>query len=50
MKILAAFDKYKDAMSAGRACAALSGALEALGEPLTLSHPLTDGGEGFCRF
>ena len=50
MKILAAFDKYKDAMPAGRACdAALSGALEALGEPLTLSHaPLTDGGEGFC--
>ena len=50
MKILAAFDKYKDAMPAGRACdAALSGALEALGESLTLSHaPLTDGGEGFC--
>ena len=51
MKILAAFDKYKDAMPACRACdAALSGALEALGEPLTLSHaPLTDGGEGFCQ-
>ena len=50
MKILAAFDKFKDAMPAGMACdAALSGALEALGEPLTLSHaPLTDGGEGFC--
>ena len=50
MKILAAFDKFKDAMPADRACdAALSGALEALGEPLTLSHaPLTDGGEGFC--
>lgn len=50
MKILAAFDKFKDAMPADRACdAALSGALEALGEPLTLYHtPLTDGGEGFC--
>ena len=50
MKILAAFDKFKDAMPAGTACdVALSGALEALGEPLTLSHvPLTDGGEGFC--
>ncbi|MEE2988884.1 MAG: glycerate kinase [Verrucomicrobiota bacterium] len=50
MKILAAFDKFKDAMPASMACeAALSGALEALGEPLTLSHaPLTDGGEGFC--
>jgi len=50
MKILAAFDKFKDAMPAGSACdAALSGALKALGEPLTLCHaPLTDGGEGFC--
>ncbi len=50
MNILAAFDKFKDAMPAERACdAALSGALEALGEPLTLCHtPLTDGGEGFC--
>jgi glycerate kinase len=50
MKILAAFDKFKDAMPADRACdAALSGALEALGEPIALSHaPLTDGGEGFC--
>jgi glycerate kinase len=37
-------------MPADRACdAALSGALEALGEPIALSHaPLTDGGEGFC--
>jgi glycerate kinase len=50
MHILAAFDKFKDAMSADRACdAALSGALDALGEPLTLTRaPLTDGGEGFC--
>ncbi|TVP80630.1 MAG: glycerate kinase [Puniceicoccaceae bacterium] len=50
MKILAAFDKFKDAMPADRACdAALAGALEALGEPLQLTRaPLTDGGEGFC--
>lgn len=50
MHILAAFDKFKDAMPAGRACdAALAGALEALDEPLTLTRaPLTDGGEGFC--
>jgi glycerate kinase len=50
MHILAAFDKFKDAMSAGRACdAALAGALQALGEPLILTRaPLTDGGEGFC--
>lgn len=50
MKILAAFDKFKHSMSADHACdAALAGALEALGEPLTLTRaPLTDGGEGFC--
>ena len=50
MQILAAFDKFKDSMPAGVACdAALAGALEALGEPLTLTRaPLTDGGEGFC--
>jgi glycerate kinase len=50
MHILAAFDKFKDAMPADQACdVALAGALEALGEPLTLTRaPLTDGGEGFC--
>lgn len=50
MHILAAFDKFKDAMPADRACdAALAGALAALGEPLTMTRaPLTDGGEGFC--
>lgn len=50
MQILAAFDKFKDAMPAERACdAALTGALKALGEPLSLIRaPLTDGGEGFC--
>lgn len=50
MHILAAFDKFKDAMPADQACDyALTGALEALGEPLLLTRaPLTDGGEGFC--
>lgn len=50
MHILAAFDKFKDAMPADRACdVALIGALDALGEPLQLTRaPLTDGGEGFC--
>jgi glycerate kinase len=50
MNVLAAFDKFKDSMPAGRACdAALAGALNALGEPLTMTRaPLTDGGEGFC--
>ena len=50
MHILAAFDKFKDSMSAQTACeVALSGVAKALSEPIELSHaPLTDGGEGFC--
>jgi glycerate kinase len=50
MHILAAFDKFKDAMPADRACdAALAGAQEALGKSHTFTQaPLTDGGEGFC--
>ena len=50
MHILAAFDKFKDSMSAQTACeVALSGVEKALSEPIELSHaPLTDGGEGFC--
>lgn len=50
MQILAAFDKFKDAMSASRACEAVRlGALQALGESVQLqAAPLTDGGEGFC--
>ena len=50
MQILAAFDKFKDAMSASRACEAVRlGAVQALGESVQLqAAPLTDGGEGFC--
>ncbi|MDQ8194709.1 glycerate kinase [Coraliomargarita sp. SDUM461004] len=50
MHILAAFDKFKDAMPADCACdAALSGARAALGDQHTFTRaPLTDGGEGFC--
>ena len=50
MKILAAFDKFKDSMSAATACEAASmGAREALGSEAQITQtPLTDGGEGFC--
>jgi glycerate kinase len=50
MKILAAFDKFKDSMSAQAACeAASAGVHRALGQDVSITHaPLTDGGEGFC--
>ena len=51
MKILAAFDKFKDSMTAATACeAAARGAREAYGSQVTVVQtPLTDGGEGFCN-
>ena len=51
MHILAAFDKFKDSMSAQTACeVALSAVEKAMSESIELSQaPLTDGGEGFCR-
>ena len=51
MNILLAFDKFKDSMTATRACeAAESGIRSALGRKVSVDHaPLTDGGEGFCR-
>ncbi len=50
MKILAAFDKFKDSMTAVAACAAASaGTRQALGNTTQITEaPLTDGGEGFC--
>lgn len=50
MKILAAFDKFKDSMTAVAACeAASAGARQALGSAVQITQaPLTDGGEGFC--
>ena len=50
MKILAAFDKFKDSMTAVTACEAASvGVREALGASASITQaPLTDGGEGFC--
>lgn len=51
MNVLVAFDKFKDSMSAVRACdAAANGAQKALdGRVIFTRAPLTDGGEGFCR-
>lgn len=50
MHLLAAFDKFKDSMTAAAACqAAVSGAQTVLGDNITITEaPLTDGGEGFC--
>lgn len=50
MKILAAFDKFKDSMTAATACESASmGIRDALGAKVHItSAPLTDGGEGFC--
>ncbi|CAA6679957.1 MULTISPECIES: glycerate kinase [unclassified Lentimonas] len=50
MKILTAFDKFKDSMTAATACeAAAYGAQDALGASAQITQaPLTDGGEGFC--
>ncbi|MEO0509856.1 MAG: glycerate kinase [Verrucomicrobiota bacterium] len=51
MNILIAFDKFKDSMTAVRACdAAANGVQKALeGNVIFTRAPLTDGGEGFCR-
>lgn len=50
MKLLAAFDKFKDSMSAAAACkAAARAAHEVFGDTVVVTEtPLTDGGEGFC--
>ncbi len=50
MHILAAFDKFKDSMTAAAACqAAASGVRTVMGDKITITEaPLTDGGEGFC--
>ncbi len=50
MKILAAFDKFKDSMTAATACeAAAFGVQEVMGAGVQITQaPLTDGGEGFC--
>lgn len=51
MHILAAFDKFKDSMTAAAACqAAAAGVRTVFGDQITITEaPLTDGGEGFCK-
>jgi glycerate kinase len=50
MKVLIAFDKFKDALTARAACEAAAAALRAKHPDWTLDLcPLTDGGEGFTE-
>lgn len=50
MRVLVAFDKFKDALTARAACAAATAALHDLHPDWELDLcPLTDGGEGFCE-
>lgn len=50
MRYLVAFDKFKDCMSAERACeVAKTAILRASPSAEVETAPLTDGGEGFCR-
>ena len=50
MHILAAFDKFKNSLSAAEACAAAAaGVRDVFGPDATITQAsLTDGGEGFC--
>tara|TARA_B110000438_G_scaffold112383_1_gene110291 strand:- start:2389 stop:3576 length:1188 start_codon:yes stop_codon:yes gene_type:complete len=49
MRFLAAFDKFKDALSAGDVCRLARETLESSLPNVRVSEiPLTDGGEGFC--
>ena len=49
MRFLAAFDKFKDALSAGDVCRVAREKLESSLPNIRVSEiPLTDGGEGFC--
>ncbi len=50
MRVLLAFDKFKDALTAPQACALTAAALRARHPEWTLDLcPLADGGEGFCE-
>jgi glycerate 2-kinase len=49
MRVLIAFDKFKDSMSARTACDMAAGAVASLGSRYEVdSCPLSDGGEGFA--
>jgi glycerate kinase len=50
MRVLAAFDKFKDSISASKACDAAAGAIASVrGEWVVDACPLADGGEGFAE-
>lgn len=50
LRILVAFDSFKDALSSERACEVVSAALQSLNRDFSVSSaPLSDGGEGFAR-
>ena len=50
MRVLVAFDKFKDALGAAQACEAVAAALRTRHPAWTLDLcPLTDGGEGFAE-
>ncbi len=50
MRVLIAADKFKDALTAPQACAAIAAGLRSVHPDWTLDLcPLTDGGEGFAR-
>jgi glycerate 2-kinase len=49
MRVLIAFDKFKDSLTAPAACAAAAAAIRAQRPDWTITQcPLTDGGEGFA--
>ncbi len=49
MRVLLAFDKFKDSLTAPAACATAAATLRAAHPDWTLDEcPLADGGEGFC--
>ena len=50
MRVLVAFDKFKDALTAGHACEVACSVLQSQWRGCQVdSAPLTDGGEGFCE-
>ena len=50
MRVLVAFDKFKDALTASHACEVACAALQSQWSGCQVdSAPLTDGGEGFCE-
>ena len=49
MRVLAAFDKFKDSISAPKACEIAAGAIASLGQGWEVDPcPLADGGDGFA--